>query len=1209
MPKVTVTCPRCLVQYNIDEAHLGKTGHCKKCDTTFVLTCLVDTSTKTQLFPASALSHAATTGHQVIYTGDTPEIWNVGDVILDAYEVKPLKAGFDTSKHYAEGGMGLVYRVRHRGWDLDLALKRPKRETFQTERGKENFERECTTWVELGLHPNIVSCYYVRRIGDIPMVFAEFVEEGSLDDWIENRMLYQGGPEESLRRILDIAIQFAWGLEYAHENRLIHQDVKPDNVMMDGGVPKVTDFGLAKARVAAGEYVPDATQRSMFVSWGGMTPAFCSPEQIEAALQVKSGVGDQERTHLTRRTDIWSFGVSLLSMFMGTAPCTAGGHTAGKVLKKYLGDPPQSDILPPLPPSVADLLTGCFRTNPADRPQSMTEMVEVLQRIYLNELGSSYPRQKPVTTQLKADSLNNRAASLLDLGKVEEASKCLEEAWELHPWQPQVAQNRGLLLWRTGQITDRDLILHLQELCRTRPLDWEAAYSMGLVQLERGELKQALKSLEQAIGLGGRFEVQATLDEARTLIALAPRCVRTFTELPRNALRVYLSSDSRWVLAQIDEQSLCLCNALTGQLAVTFHTTGTELSAGAVSSDGRWKLTGEDERNVQLWDLTKNRKVRTFRTITWGAARRAVGGDGSLELSATDDFSIVLKDRESGNLLQAFWGHTDKINTVCLSADGEWVVSGGNDRTLRIWEVASGRCLRTFKAHAGAVRAVYLASDGRWALSTGLDRTLKLWNLELLRDKTRRFVSPTALCHITSSEEAGRAQADFVDLCEQARRAAGVGDYDEALERIREARGLPGYEVGREALDLWAMAGRHCRRKYFLDAWPVQSFDGHSKDIHAGVLSVDGRIVVSASWDNTVRVWEADTGQCLWNLEGHSDSVRSVSLDADGTRALSASWDKTLRLWDIENGTCLRVFEGHGNCVTSAHMSPDGRRALSGSWDQRLRLWDLEAGTCIQSYSGHQSHINSVFLSSHGIWALSGSEDKSARLWDLNSGECLRVFEGHADWVMSVVLSADNRLALTGAKDWTLRLWEVASGKCIRILKGHEAPVTSVCLSSDGRWALSGSKDRTVRLWELEGGSCVHVFKGHSGGVSSVFLSRDCRWMLSGSEDWSLRLWELDWEYDFPGWKDWDEAARPHLETFLTLQTPVGNNKDSVVAPLEWDQVEFHSLMRVLQDHGLGYLKAQGIRDELERMAVGWDGPPRLRETGGRGKLGPRSSS
>jgi WD40 repeat protein len=875
------------------------------------------------------------------------------------------------------------------------------------------------------------------------------------------------------------------------------------------------------------------------------------------------------------------------------------------VLKDYLEDPPHSDILPPLPPSVADLLTGCFQTDPADRPQSMTEMVDLLQHIYREQFGCAYPRQRPTTTELKADTLNNRAASLLDLGRVDEAAKRLEEAWESHPWQPQVAHNRGLLLWRTGQITDRDLIVHLQELCRTRPLDWEAAYSMGQVQLERGEIKQALKSLEQAVGLGGRFEVQATLDEARTLVALAPRCVRSFTELPRSALRVYLSSDSRWVLAQIDEQSLCLCNALTGQLAVTFRTSGTDDSAGAVSSDGRWKLTEDEGQLAQLWDLTKNRKVRTFRAITWGPARRTIGGDGRLELSASDDLSIVLKDQESGDVLQVFWGHTDKINTVCLSADGEWVVSGGNDRTIRIWEAASGRCLRTFKAHAGAVRAIYLAADGHWALSTGLDRTLKLWNLELLRDRARRFVSPTALCHITSSEEAGRAQAEFVDLCEQAREAAGSGDYDEALERIRQARGLPGYEVGREAMDLWAMAGRHCRRKYFLDAWTVQSFEGHSKDIHAGILSADGRHVVSASWDNTVRVWEADTGHCVWTLEGHSDSVRTVSLDASGTRALSGSWDKTLRLWDIENGTCLDVFEGHGNCVTSAHLSPDGRQALSGSWDQRLRFWDLESRRCLQSFGGHQSHINSVFLSSSGLWALSGSEDQTARLWELASGECLRVFEGHEDWVTSVWLSADNRWVLTGSKDWTLRLWDVSSGECQRVLKGHKGSVNAVCLSSDGRWALSGSRDRTVRLWQLESGSCAHVFEGHAGGVTSVFLSPDCRWMLSGSEDWGLRLWELDWEYDFPGWKDWDEAARPYLEVFLAQNRPLSENGGD---PPEWDSVEFHGLMRELQDHGLGFLRAQGVRDELAKMLDTWDGPPQLRDAAGRSRLKPRKS-
>jgi serine/threonine protein kinase len=186
--------------------------------------------------------------------------WNVGDVILDLYKVTDV---------LGEGGFGKVYKVRHQGWNIDLAVKSPKPEIVAAAGGVENFEREAETWVNLGLHPHIVSCYYVRRTplipslgrGDdspsesqdgSPLVFAEYVAGGSLQDWIENRQLYDGGTAASLKRILDIAIQFAWGLHYSHEQGLIHQDVKPANVMLTPqGAVKVTDFGLANAKAMA----------------------------------------------------------------------------------------------------------------------------------------------------------------------------------------------------------------------------------------------------------------------------------------------------------------------------------------------------------------------------------------------------------------------------------------------------------------------------------------------------------------------------------------------------------------------------------------------------------------------------------------------------------------------------------------------------------------------------------------------------------------------------------------------------------------------------------------------------------------------------------------------------------------------------------------------------------------------------------------------
>jgi hypothetical protein len=184
---------------------------------------------------------------------EVPDEWKVGDRLLNnLYEVEE-EVGI-REDGLQKGGFGRVYKVLHTGWNISLAVKTPQAEQLQKIGGVENFIREAETWVKLGLHPHIVTCFYVRKLGKSPRVFAEFVSGGSLHDWIygkdgESPKLYQGGHAESFKRILDIAIQFAWGLHYSHEQGLIHQDVKPGNTMMTpDGTVKVTDFGLARAR-------------------------------------------------------------------------------------------------------------------------------------------------------------------------------------------------------------------------------------------------------------------------------------------------------------------------------------------------------------------------------------------------------------------------------------------------------------------------------------------------------------------------------------------------------------------------------------------------------------------------------------------------------------------------------------------------------------------------------------------------------------------------------------------------------------------------------------------------------------------------------------------------------------------------------------------------------------------------------------------------
>lgn len=255
-----VTCS-CGQAMRVAQAHVGKAGTCTRCGRVVEVTA-------GSIQPFDDPSDTEALRKIIGGSGDdgVPVEWHEGDVILDLYEVLGI---------LGEGGMGKVYRVRHRGWGMDLAVKSPRPRVLLRTEGVAKFEAECATWIDLGLHPHTVSCYYVRRIGGIPRIFAEYVEGGTLWHWIRNRRLYEGGHEASLARIVDVAIQFAWGLQHAHARGFVHQDVKPSNLLLTPqGLAKVADFGLARALQPEGEEA-DPTGRT------GMTRVYRSPEQAK----------------------------------------------------------------------------------------------------------------------------------------------------------------------------------------------------------------------------------------------------------------------------------------------------------------------------------------------------------------------------------------------------------------------------------------------------------------------------------------------------------------------------------------------------------------------------------------------------------------------------------------------------------------------------------------------------------------------------------------------------------------------------------------------------------------------------------------------------------------------------------------------------------------------------------------------------------------
>jgi WD40 repeat protein len=1209
-------------------------------------------------------------------------IWNIGDIIQDLYEVTDF---------LGEGGFGKVYKVRHQRWNIDLAVKSPKPQITVDRNGIKNFEREAETWANLGLHPHIVTCYYVRNIDGYPSVFAEYVAGGSLRDWIRRRKLYQGGTAVALQRILDIAIQFAWGLHYAHEQGFIHQDVKPENVMLTpGGVVKVTDFGLANARTIAALISPQTPENSLDTliakGSGAMTPAYCSPEQAN-------------RKTLTRRTDLWSWALSILEMFQGEITWTSG-VLAAYALEFYLEDGSPDPNLLKMPIQVASLLQRCFQENPDDRPHDMDEVATELQSIYQEVVGLAYPRLKPKPSKDMADSLNNKAISLLDLGRQDQASQLWQQALQIQPQHRDSTYNQGLFLWHTGKLSDEWLVRSLEETRKSYPEDGVVDQLLAQVHLERDDCEAAVKILLkiQESGLL-QEEVQAALKIAEDHLPNSKRLLHTFEAQPSGINSTCLSADNCLALSGTWGKTLILWEVSTGKCLRTFKGHTSQVNSVCLSTDKQIALSGSDDNTLKLWEVSTGKCLRTFKghqsqinsvclsinsqvalsgsgsntlklwEVSTGKCLRTFKGhqdqvnsvclsaDNQFALSGSRDNTVKLWEISTGKCLRTFEGHQDQVNSVCLSSDSQFALSGSDDNTLKLWAIATGQCLRTTEGEKSGVYSICLSADSRFALSGSRDNTVKLWEIATgrclrtfkghtslvtsvclsadgqfalsseienepvrlwtINGWTTSYVAPAMISRVMATEAALLLNQVYEQELARAKAAWQQGDYILTAQHIRKARSHLGHSRSKEAFDIWNRLYVHLPRKALSGSWESHTLTGHLSKISSLCLSPNSRFILSGSSDQTLKLWEMDTGQCIRVFSGHTDGVTSVDLTADGLYAISAGGnDRHLKQWNVESGVCLQTFKGYGKIVkafmasyeeegvkiTSVALSADGRLAIAGSNNKTIAIWEVPTNRSLnflkkhmlRLLAGHQNEVTSVCLSTDGQLLLSGSADKSVKLWAIaKEGECLlHTFREHTGEVTSVCMSADSRFALSGSSDQTLKLWDINMQQCIRTFEGHTDRVTSVALSVDGFYALSGSGDKTMKLWEVSTGQCLRTFEGYTDAVTAVSLSLDGRYAISGSNNGMLKLWSLDWELEDRQPTDWDERARPYLRTFLSQHIPTSYDFRyrfgiSVTKGIPtWTEEDFQKLLYTLGCAGYGWLRPEGVRQQLEVTAA-----------------------
>jgi hypothetical protein len=244
--------------------------------------------------------------------------------------------------------------------------------------------------------------------------------------------------------------------------------------------------------------------------------------------------------------------------------------------------------------------------------------------------------------------------------------------------------------------------------------------------------------------------------------------------------------------------------------------------------------------------------------------------------------------------------------------------------------------------------------------------------------------------------------------------------------------------------------------------------------VHALAFSRDGRrLAVGAGLParmGAVRVYSVPDGTVIHDFAGHDDVVYSVALRPDGAQLASASFDQTVRLWNLGLGRPAGVFRGHSDFVYSVAYTPDGRALLTGGKDRTVKRINVRTLKEERTYSDHDEDVLTVAAHPDGTRFVSAGNEPQLRWWSALGDKPTLRRGGHSGPVQQLAFSADGRRLISAGGDRSVRLWDGKTGAAIRQLPGPVEWQYAAILSDDGTLAIAGGWDGLVRLWDAEKG-------------------------------------------------------------------------------------------------------------------------------------------
>jgi WD40 repeat protein/serine/threonine protein kinase len=976
------------------------------------------------------------------------------------------------------------------------------------------------------------------------------------------------------RERLDLFIPICHAVQHAHQKGIIHRDLKPSNVIIalyDGKpVPKVIDFGVAKATSHK------LTERTVFTEVGQMvgTLEYMAPEQAEL-----------NNLDIDTRADIYALGVLLYELLTGGPPFTGKelrSMAFAEMLRMIREVEPQK---PSTKLSSSDQLVSIAAMRKVD-PARLTKLLAGdLDWIVMKALDKERGRRYDTANALALDILRHLHDEPV-LATPPGAGYRLRKFARRHPAPIALAAVSlvaalavvGLLVAQFYNSRLASINVQLQDTTD------DLTVSNGQLETASVQLKTALQAAQAERARARRYLYvsQITLaDRARQEGQIARMMQLLRSVIPEGPEEEDLRRFEWFHLWREyhGEQS-----RLRGH--------SDAVTAVAFSPDGRLLASGSADRLVKLWNLITGKETLSLNGHEKGVTSLAFSPDGSRLVSGSTDKTVSLWDTSTGQKLHSFEGHAGSVTALAYGPDGRFVVSGSTDKTTRVWDASTGRML-TMHNHSEPVTAVAFSPGGK------------------------------TIASVTQSPHEGNYSGEAI---------------------------LWNAFTGVEVIPL---EGRLARTSV--------AFSPDGKHLVTGELaptparpSAPRRLTGDSEPPTPIlKLYNLETHKSSLSLQGHTDAITGIVLSPDGKRLVSASLDRTLRIWDVATARETSVSHDEGSVLAVA-ISPDGRRIAAGSGDRTVKIWSPPASE--NPMSLHRgAGINSVAFSPDGKHIAASSANGMVTVWDARTERELRTFkasqhlrlawspdgrrigvDGEGRFVSpagenSIALnvsgpfygtafSADGKLFATTATGvgGAVRVWDPATGACLKSFPSTDPFSSCVAFSPDNKWLASGSGERnhkfngSLTVWDLRTGKAVLPFDNMKISVWAVTFSPDGNRLAAATgyygsnEPGDVYVWETATGrelYRLKGHVEcaWSVVFSPDGHRLASAAGRYGLQIPSRPFPGEvkiWDMIAGQELLTIRGHtnaiHGLafspsGYYLATGSADGTVRI---WDGMP-----------------